>query len=247
MDKNSRLMFADLDNFLFTSARTAPTPDAVPIATKEDGNVCGFLTPTQRAFFEWMRETTRLIPTTARSSRALARVELPFDDYRICSFGGIVLTPSGELDESWHAYMLEQGREHGDALRGFLDLMGLGISELGVDVRSKIIKDFDLELYATASHNAKNEAELARLVEYCRPHIPAGWAVHHNGNNFAILPPHVRKENAVLWFVENHAAPGSLIMGGGDSFTDVQFMGVGHIAMAPAQSQVFNALKEIAE
>lgn len=246
MDTSKRLMFADLDNFLFTSARTAPEADAVAVATNERGEVCGFVTRTQRMFFDWLRETTRLIPTTARSSRALARVELPFDDYRICSFGGIVLTPGGELDESWHAYMQEQGRQHNEGLRSYFELQQRAIAELGVDVRTKIITDFGLELYATSSHNAKNEAELARLVREMEPYIPQGFAVHHNGNNFAVLPPHVRKENAVRWFIDNHADPDTLVLGGGDSFTDVQFMGVGHIALTPARSQVFDALKEIA-
>ncbi|MFN4150880.1 MAG: hypothetical protein ACK4IX_08035, partial [Candidatus Sericytochromatia bacterium] len=61
-----------------------------------------------------------------------------------------------------------------------------------------------------------------------------------NSNNISILPNFLNKINALNYFVEKYNP--DLILGAGDSITDLDFMNKCHFKMIPANSQLDNFL-----
>lgn len=95
------VVFLDLDNTLFASARRQPEEGVKPAATYRDGRPSAWMNEAQASFFDWLNATTTLIPCTGRSLDATQRVLLPFHSWTICCFGGLVLTPDGQVSAAW--------------------------------------------------------------------------------------------------------------------------------------------------
>jgi hypothetical protein len=242
MNQASIVCFADIDDSLITSSRHCPADGGSPIAFNCQGEVCAYLTPTQDLLFRWLSQSAVLVPTTARSSAGLQRVHLPFFGWAIVSFGGIILTPCGHPEPRWFELMSEQLAAEQPATKTVLALLHKHAD--GLDVRVQQVSDFGLNLYLSIKHNRRDVAELARLSAALAPELPADWLLHANGNFLAILPPPVRKELAVAWFLENVSEPGSLAIGFGDSSTDLPYMAACKLALMPTGAQNFNLLRE---
>lgn len=51
------------------------------------------------------------------------------------------------------------------------------------------------------------------MADWLRAEVPAGWRVHLNGNNLAVLPPFLDKAHAVRWFRDHIAGPHPFALG----------------------------------
>ncbi|MBX4377814.1 hypothetical protein K4H02_22425, partial [Mycobacterium tuberculosis] len=51
-----------------------------------------FLTPRQHHFFNWLSQSTELIPITARDTTEIMRVKLPFDSWQVLTHGAVIVT-----------------------------------------------------------------------------------------------------------------------------------------------------------
>jgi len=236
------VLLADIDDSLITACRRAPAGGGRAVAVDNKGEVCGFLTPKQAMFFEWITSVAMLVPTTARSSKALRQVSLPFNGYAICSFGGLILTPSGAPEPRWHEQMSREAAGHHESLEQLLDFVRREADQARIDVRCSVVSDCGLDFYLSVKHNQKDGDELTRIEELLMEVLPAGWQRHRNKNNLAALPPYLDKAQAARWFVENIAAPGSLVIGLGDSLSDLPFMSLCDFALMPSASQIFSLL-----
>ena len=81
-------------------AALAPAEALEPAAYYSNGSICSYTTPAQRAFFAFVDEGMTVIPTTARSLDAFARVHLGFTSYVVLNFGGIILQPDGGIERA---------------------------------------------------------------------------------------------------------------------------------------------------
>jgi predicted mannosyl-3-phosphoglycerate phosphatase (HAD superfamily) len=61
-------------------------------------------------------------------------------------------------------------------------------------------------------------------------------------SNVAAIPGYLGKEHAARWLLSEVLQP-ALVLGMGDSFVDLPFMGLCHYAMIPSQSQIFSHLR----
>lgn len=242
MNQASIVCFADIDDSLITNSRQCPADGGSPVAFNCQGEVCAYLTPSQHLLFQWLSQSAILVPTTARSSVGLQRVRLPFYGWAIVSFGGIIMTPCGQPEPRWHMLMTERLEAERTAMNDLVRTVEQQTS--GLDVRVQKVSDFGIELYISVKHNKRQSSGLAQLAEQLAPFLPAGWLLHLNGNFLAILPPPVRKELAVAWFLDNLAEPGSLAIGFGDSTTDLPYMSTCALALMPTAAQNFSLLKE---
>jgi len=232
------LAFADLDGTVISSKRNRWGDDHVPIAFNERGEATSFTNRQQRALLELLSPAFRLIPTTARDVADFRRVKLPFYDYAICSFGAVILTPAGEVEPTWHKLVSEQAAAARDSILAMVKLAAETAGALKLNVTVELMEDVGLALYVNIKQSQAGDVD--RLLAAMRKHLPAGWTTHFNGNNLAFLPPFLGKEHAVKWFVDNLAGPHSMRIALGDSHSDLGFMALTHMAIAPVNSQIFS-------
>lgn len=78
MTTNRPLVFVDLDDTLFQTARKMGDEPRFTATLDVDGQPNGFMNATQKSFVEWLLATSDVVPVTARSIEAYQRVQLPF-------------------------------------------------------------------------------------------------------------------------------------------------------------------------
>lgn len=236
-----RVVFVDLDDTLFQTARKDPTATRLA-AVDGQGAPLSFQSDRQASLLDWLSDGARVIPVTGRNVQAFRRVTLAFGDRAICSFGGVVLNPDGTPDPEWHGRMAAAAPAAAPALDTLHAVTRQRAEALGIDVRHRVIHDADLPLYLSVKHNAGSGAETARLAEAMAPHMPAGWAIHRNGSNMALLPPFLGKAHAVRFVMDALRDPNDpeplLTIGVGDSLTDLGYMALCDYALTPRGTQI---------
>ena len=160
MTINRPLVFVDLDDTLFQTARKMGDEPRFTATLDVDGQPNGFMSATQKSFVEWLLATADVVPVTARSVEAYQRVQLPFVHGAICAHGGVILNAQGQLDAPWHARMadelaLEQTRLHQ------LSELTLAIgTELGFSLRGWVVEEQGLANYVVTKHNHETDEAL---------------------------------------------------------------------------------------
>lgn len=240
-----KFLFADLDDTLFqTLGKCGNAEPLVPAAYYQDGSVCSYTTPAQRAFLALCENNMTVIPTTARDLDALRRVHLPFASYAIIDFGGIILTPGGAPDPGWQETMREQMHA---ALPG-LEELAAHIADHGVRTgyrgNVRLVEDCGTPFFLVIKDPERQAERLATLErELVRPWLADGqrdYYIHRNGNNLAILPRSLNKANAVAHVTRClRAEHGDIVtFGMGDSGSDARFMAACDYAIVPRATQL---------
>ena len=224
---NRPLVFVDLDDTLFQTARKMAEGPRCTATLDAFGQPNGFMNATQQGFVEWLLATTDVVPVTARSVEAYQRVQLPFAHGAICAHGGVILSAQGVPDGDWHARMChelapEQARLH----RLSEQTLALG-AELGFSLRSWVVEEQGLATYVVTKHNYETDHALLVVCAEARARgLLNGLNVHGNGNNLAFLPQALQKREAVReWIRRDQALNGKRpLLGFGDSLSDLGFM-----------------------
>ena len=101
---------------------------------------------------------------------------------------------------------------------------------------------FDLRVLSTLG---LTEQDIAAIAAHCAglcQHNPAlaGFRLHRNGNNVALLPPWLDKSHAVAYVKHKLAQrhPGVVTFGMGDSLVDLAFMNECQYMIVPTASQI---------
>lgn len=236
------ILFVDLDDTLFHSARKTGGARGKAVAFDRGGAPVSFMTDRQNAFFRWLARDAEVVATTGRSTAAYRRVCLPLEGYAICSHGGLILQPDGHPEPRWHGRIGTEARAHRSLLESLAATACSRAEATGVDARVRTISEDDLDLYVSIKHNRENGSELARLAPALAQDLPAGWRLCLNANNLALLPPFLGKDLAVSWFLEEIAGEGAFAIGVGDSLSDAPFMALCDYALTPSRSQLFSSV-----
>lgn len=243
------IALVDLDDTLFQTLRKCP-PDVpqerlVPLGFARDGSPLSYATPRQVAMIEWLSETAWLVPVTARSRDALMRAHIPFSA-AIAAHGGVILGEDGMPDAEWHAHVTARADADASALHTLRDRIALEAEERNADLRVRVLDEEGVGLYVLAKHQETDEAALHATVDAVVDEVPAGWTVHRNGNNVAIMPPWLGKQHAVAALLPRLRAahPDAPVIGIGDSLTDAPYMALCDYAMMPQGSQLARAALE---
>lgn len=235
----------DLDDSIFQSQKKCPQDvQLTPGAKNKKGEWHSFLTPQQVKFLDLLNTGT-VIPVTAREIDSYRRVNLQFSSYAITTFGAVILQPDGTVEPHWHAFIEEQSRSFAGNVEECLHDLSLVAEDSRIDAKVYIISDDGMPLYVNVKHNRKNIDDLKKLAAHIRTRLPESWRLHQNSNNLAVLPPYLGKENAVEYYLEKLAPEHSFVLGLGDSFSDLGFMGLCDFAITPTRGQVFNHLKTL--
>jgi hypothetical protein len=238
----SPILFVDLDDTLFHSSRKNAAAPRDPVAFDRAGGPQSFMTPKQRALYEWLARDAEVVATTGRSTGAYRRVDLRLGGFAICSHGGVILQPDGRPEPRWRERMAAGAAAHRDALLSLLGTARSLAAKSGIDARTRTIAEGELDLYLSIKHCAADVTELARLAAVLVGHLPSGWRLHLNANNLAALPPYLGKAPAVSWFLQEIAPRDVFSVGFGDSLSDVPFMALTDYALTPSGSQLFSSL-----
>ena len=227
MTTNRALVFVDLDDTLFQTARKMGDGPRYTATLDVDGQPNGFMSATQKSFVEWLLATADVVPVTARSVEAYQRVQLPFVHGAVCAHGGVILNADGSQDRDWQARMSHALGHEQSRLRGLSEhTLAIG-AELGVSLRGWVVEEQGLALYVVTKHNNATDQVLLRvLTEVKARGLLDGLYVHGNGNNLAFLPMALQKREAVReWVCRDQVLNGKRpLLGFGDSLSDVGFM-----------------------
>jgi hypothetical protein len=240
-----KFLFVDLDDTLFsTLGKCASQTGLQPAAYYADQSVCSYTTARQRAFLALMDPATTLIPATARHLDAFSRVALPFSSYKILDFGGVILGPDNVPDAAWMAQM---GAAMTAALPGLNEaaaVINAYAAAQGLASRARVVQDGGLPFYTLIKDADKRAERLVPIeAEALAPWLAgsgAGFYVHRNGNNLAVLPRALDKAVAVEYVSRLlRAQYGDILtLGMGDSRSDARFMAACDYAIIPGGTQL---------
>lgn len=243
-----KFLFVDLDDTLFQSRRKCP--DGVPLAPAaylKDGTAHSFLTPLQLGVLEFLQREMVVIPVTARSVDAYARVRLGFMDRAVVNYGGVILNSDGTPDTAW----LERNRNLAKADASCLETVHEAINDwvasTGAAIRVRIIADLSVPFYVCAKCAEGDEASLDRIEAMARARWPAtdeSVRIHRNGSNLSVLPGWLDKRHAVVHLIKRLRDTYGAIatFGMGDSLSDVGFLTECDYALIPRDSQISRRL-----
>lgn len=235
------IYLTDLDDTLFTSRRKVTGPVGDPVTTANNGHH-SYMSAAQEALLDMMRGSGEVIPVTARSSDAFARVHLDFGTRRaILSNGAVILDGQGSPDPVW----LEHTSGIGRAVEGQMtEMRGTIQEEYGKSVRSWIVEEHGAPVYLCAKMNIDDperiSVALAEMWSLLMERFDLSGFQHHvNGNNLSLTPMGISKRAACEHLISQlEDRSGTLLVGAGDSLTDLPFMGLCDIMMTPSASQI---------
>lgn len=242
------ILFSDLDDSLFSSERahTARRSEGpfVPATLAGEGKA-GLMDAKQHAFWNLVQPSCIVVPVTARSKTAMARVALP--NHRptlgaIVSNGALVLDATGQVDATWFAHT--RAVAHGAV--DVLDAVARH-AQAEPDLRvSAQIEDGTLlavTVKCTEHTGARAEDRLRAWWDQVAPVTGGHLWMHANGNGLSAIPLGISKANAVGWMIDRMRAQGPLLtLGMGDSLGDAGFMARCDIALMPTHAQLFMTL-----
>ncbi|MGZ8189758.1 MAG: hydrolase [Methylococcaceae bacterium] len=246
-----RYIFLDLDDTVFQTLRKCAQgvddPKLQVRAFLPDGTPNSFATHKQQWLWQWLAQGFRIVPVTARDAGAFARVNLPFQEEAVLNHGAVVLDKQRNIDPVWMSRILQAlPVYHEKLLAVWAEVERYASRYQGF--KPRLVDDFDITWYGVIKHSDGTEATLKILLDSVikrHRYIRDGSLYWHlNGNNLAVLPKIVNKEDAVSYLMENYKQqhPELLTFGAGDSKTDAPFMALCDYALIPKNTQLFNNL-----
>lgn len=241
------LIFIDLDDTLFQTQRRAPPNAHARIASLDQhGQALAYMQPKQQLFSDWLFASAEVIPVTARSIDALARVKLPFQSAAICSHGGSIIDAQQQIDSEWLEIQQQQLKSLQLHMKDLIAQIQQYAAEFG-SVRTWVVEEYGLKIYAVAKQNQHDRPLfLTKIIKKLPIALHEQFYMHLNGNNLAIIPKAISKQNAVSFYLNKHEhLQQRVILGFGDSLSDFGFLSCCDWFGMPKHSQL-HRLTEIA-
>lgn len=240
-------LLTDIDDTLMSTGRKVPEAlRAVVGAVAPNGEPSSFQTPKQRMLWDlFVKAADSIVPVSARSPKALARMALPMKDGAIADFGATVLHVDGSVDQVWYAQMqkLAADREFGDIkffemLASFIE--GSAPTEVKVELRAiEGMAAFVNFRGAPGSAPAVRES----VEIFMAVHVPlTDYYLHVTDRDVTVLPSFVSKCRAAAYLIEQRGWQNDLLLGAGDSLSDSPFLAGLDFALLPTNSRAFKAL-----
>lgn len=232
------LIFLDLDDtILQTAAKCPPSEPVVPAAVDRIGQVLSFMTRTQQHLLAFWLERGTVIPVTGRTDEALTRVMLNFDSWRITHHGAVIRQPDGCLPAWWYTEIRPLLVAAQPRLWEYVMRLEQHAVVEGYRVRSHSVDEWLTYVSIKADADAAVlDAVHARLEA---EGLPEELALHHNGNNMAIMIRGAQKHDAVRRVMAELGREGPIIsIGAGDSLSDIPFLRICDFALVPRNSQI---------
>jgi len=236
-----RLLFVDLDDTLFHSARKNTVDRARVGYVDGTGVAAGFCTSAQAQLYEWFSGAGTVIPVTMRSLEVLERVVIDFPSWKVCCGGGVILNAADDLDLQWHALMEQELAAHQELLSELDRAWGEAARADGIDIRHRVVGHGGLGMYLSLRHAQRVETPFGKFIARHRGAlVPAEWRLHVTRYSASLGPPALSKGAAVSYLKAR--LPHVLSVAVGDSGADFSFMARCDFAMLPTSSHLFKWL-----
>ncbi|MDS4020964.1 MAG: hypothetical protein RKR03_10750 [Candidatus Competibacter sp.] len=232
------VIFLDLDDtILQTAPKCPPGEPVVPAAMDRAGQALSFMTRAQQRLLAFWLEQGTVIPVTGRTDDALARVAIEFKSWRITHHGAVIRRPDGRLPPWWHAEVQPLLVAAEPRLRAIAARLGAGAATGGYRVSSHSVAE---RLTYVSVKSDDDGRALSRLrVQLEETGLPSELALHHNGNNLALVVKGTQKHDAVRRVAAELERDGPIAtIGAGDSLTDLPFLRACDFALVPRASQI---------
>ena len=232
------IFFSDLDDTIFQTARKMNDTelDQATLASSALNGSHSYMSPPQSAMMDWLLQSTRFIPVTARSMDALKRCSLFFKDYRICTNGAIIIKPDGTLDLEW----FEQMKRHAEATAECMNALLAFMQSRTVPDRFRywMVEESGTGFYFCAKSN--DGVDRLDEIEVRLGDIAGTQLVRHrNDNNLSFTPAGISKRLAVDHLSQKLLSDARVpVFGMGDSLTDLPFMATCDMLVIPRDSQI---------
>lgn len=224
---NKPLAFIDLDDTIFQTNRRLKPDNTFRVGSLDkSNNPLSFLTPKQQKFVDWLFTHADVVPVTARPVDGLGRVQLKFEHGAICSFGGTILKSNGQVDKDWHDYVTKEVEPISQLITHMPDALLEYSKGLG-EFKSWTVEENNLKLYSYIKQKNPQigHIKLNQIVSQIPQNIKDQFYLHLNGNNLAVIPNIVNKQNAVKYYLNKYDPNGErFVLGFGDSMSDYGFL-----------------------
>lgn len=250
MNKMHSYIFLDLDDTLFQTRRKClhSASDTLQVgAYLPDGSANSFLTRKQQWVWQYLQQGFRLVAVTARDYLAFQRVQLPFKEEVVLNHGAVILTPQGELDQTWHQHIMADLADYHQHLLALWSEIAL-YCQYDSDFKLRLVTDFDVLWYGVLKHRSGSEEPLRTVlnavIQTHQSVLEGALYWHINGNNLAILPQSIRKEHAVQYLLTRYQQQNQplITFAMADSFTDAPFLALCDYAIIPKNTQLASLL-----
>ena len=244
-------IFLDLDDTLFQTLRKCecgPGDSTLEVrAYLPDGTPNSYATHKQQWLWQWLDKDFKIVAVTARDVHAFQRVDLPFREEVVLNHGAVILDKDRQIDPVWMNRIVPALPEYHDKLLSVWDEVR-AYCRLQDGYKLRLVEDFGITWYGVVKHQSGAESSLKTLLDsIIKPHpslLDGSLYWHLNGNNLAILPKIINKEDAVSYLLDGYRQkhPDLLTFGAGDSLTDAAFMTLCDYALIPKNTQLFKTL-----
>ncbi|UQZ90232.1 hypothetical protein C4J81_13885 [Deltaproteobacteria bacterium Smac51] len=235
------VVFMDLDDSIFQTLRKCPDEPLEAAALDRGGHPSSYFSFSQRCLLELFSRQTIVVPTTARNRAAFGRVRFKFNHGAILNYGGLILRPDGQIDESWHDRMKPLCEESAPLLAEVMALADKTIRDRGLNCQARIIGDHGLDFYVVVKNYYSRPQELNIIMDEMKKfHFTPEIRIHLNDNNLSLRPHFLDKSEAVTYFRQSHIVSENQnlpLIGMGDSFSDLEFMRSCNFMLLPGGSQ----------
>lgn len=208
----------------------------------DDGQPRSFQSQAQKDYLNWLRSSTTVVPITGRTAAAYRRLTLGLKGHAITSFGAAILDGNGRSNMEWTSRLAVKAAIATPVLRRLH--REIESRRVSATTKSRIVDENMMQLFIKVWDTQGNQDNIDATAEIIREHMPEDWRLHLNENQLCVCPPFLNKRDAALFYLQNIANPHQLVLGSGDSQSDLDFMAVCHYMIAPTQSQIFKSLSE---
>ena len=233
---NSKIyVFSDLDDTLIQTKGKLHQGVAYETgAYNRDGSPLSFFSSHQKTLLLLLEQARAvIIPVTGRTSEALGRVDYAFPSFSAVSHGAVVVKPDGKICDHWLKSLNDQPKDWDRVLYSINEQVQKHINTQNLDARTRVIVDQGITAYVSVKGTPCALTSIEPMVR----ESPLGF--HRNGRNLALLPPYACKKQAVEHIKQFlDIRPDDLILGMGDSTTDLHFIRSCHFGVIPVNSQI---------
>ena len=245
-----KFLFLDLDDTVFQTRRKCSSLDqASPAAYNVSGEPNSYYLPKQKTLLALLHEQWRIIPTTARTQAAYARVNLsvPCRDGVILNHGATILDAKGQQDLQWQAYLAPKLAAIQNDFAQLKQVIEQYAAQSHLDLLVRIIHEAGIDFYVEVRHRQAIHAELHAVLAQCvRPLLQefTAFQAYLNHNSLTLLPQCLNKSHAVDYRLSalRQQYGEILTMGMGDSLSDAPFMAQCDYALVPQGAQLHQQL-----
>lgn len=237
-------VFTDIDDTWLETARKSNPLDRVAVgALSKSGVPSSYLASRHDTLWRVLRAAAAsVVPVTARSAEALARVQLELSGAAIVDFGATVLTAKGVPDLDWHAHLRTLALPRTDA--ELFDVLARDVLRAHPRVHVEQRVAGGLPAFVNFRGTPGMAPPLRITVErVLKEHgLRDTVYLHTTDRDVTVLPTIVSKGAAVEYFVAQYGWTSDVLLGCGDSLSDCSFLTSMDFALLPGGSRALTSL-----